>query len=297
MTGIFEHDSRKPLRWEEEEAPTGIFMGPLGGSAGGGDGLSLISLPEGLRRGPQPVIPDLVGDAAPLAGLLGRLRTALEEYRPGAPPAGFDLSSLSAPNLAILDQILGEGEVGIVVVGHTEYQVQESTLTGVWRVRGTGPDGRLSVNRIEVADVPSCVRAAEAGQARQVPVPTTAPPGTMNALPLLAEIAHHAATARLGEPNHIISFTLLPVNEADMALLKHTLGLGPVQAVSGGYGTCRVTATACRRVWSVQYLNARDTIILDTLEIGDVPTVLCAAAEDFEDSAVRLGEILEAYTP
>jgi hydrogenase-1 operon protein HyaF len=38
-----------------------------------------------------------------------------------------------------------------------------------------------------------------------------------------------------------------------------------------------------------------DTIILDTLEVGDVPVSLCAADEDFQDSAERLGEILEAY--
>jgi hydrogenase-1 operon protein HyaF len=38
-----------------------------------------------------------------------------------------------------------------------------------------------------------------------------------------------------------------------------------------------------------------DTPILDTLEIGDVPAAVCAANEDFVDSAERLGEIIEAY--
>jgi hydrogenase-1 operon protein HyaF len=85
------------------------------------------------------------------------------------------------------------------------------------------------------------------------------------------------------------------MNEVDMAFLKQTLNLGPVQAVSRGYGTCRVTLAGQRHVWSVQYLNAMDIIILDTLEVGDVPVSLCAADEDFQDSAERLGEILEAY--
>jgi len=35
--------------------------------------------------------------------------------------------------------------------------------------------------------------------------------------------------------------------------------------------------------------------ILDTIEVGEVPRAACAGREDFEDSAVRLGEILEAY--
>ena len=41
--------------------------------------------------------------------------------------------------------------------------------------------------------------------------------------------------------------------------------------------------------------NAMDTIILDTLEVGGVPVVALAASEDFEDSAERLQQIIEAY--
>ena len=35
--------------------------------------------------------------------------------------------------------------------------------------------------------------------------------------------------------------------------------------------------------------------ILDTLEIGRVPDAALAAAEDFEDSARRVEQLLEAY--
>ncbi len=45
----------------------------------------------------------------------------------------------------------------------------------------------------------------------------------------------------------------------------------------------------------MQFFNSMDTIILDTLEVGGVPTVAIAADEDFEDSAERLIEIREAY--
>ena len=41
--------------------------------------------------------------------------------------------------------------------------------------------------------------------------------------------------------------------------------------------------------------NAMDTIVLDTLEIGDVPVTARAAVEDFRDSAERLKEVEEAY--
>ncbi len=74
-----------------------------------------------------------------------------------------------------------------------------------------------------------------------------------------------------------------------------TLGAGPVQLTSRGYGTCRVLATGARNVWSVQFYNAMDTIILDTLEICTIPAVAIAAEDDFKDSAVRIREIEEAY--
>jgi hydrogenase-1 operon protein HyaF len=38
------------------------------------------------------------------------------------------------------------------------------------------------------------------------------------------------------------------------------------------------------------------SVILDTLEVGGVPVAVLAAREDFEDSAVRLAEILMAFT-
>ena len=44
-----------------------------------------------------------------------------------------------------------------------------------------------------------------------------------------------------------------------------------VRLVSKGYGSCRILSTATRNVWSVQFFNAMDEIVLDTLEIGDAP--------------------------
>jgi hydrogenase-1 operon protein HyaF len=39
-----------------------------------------------------------------------------------------------------------------------------------------------------------------------------------------------------------------------------------------------------------------DTLILDTIEVVDVPAAACAAPEDFADSAGRILEILEAIS-
>jgi len=63
--------------------------------------------------------------------------------------------------------------------------------------------------------------------------------------------------------------------------------------ISRGFGNCRVTSTAARDVWRVQYFNSMNTLILNTIEIVDVPEVALAAAEDLADSRVRLSELIE----
>ena len=98
-----------------------------------------------------------------------------------------------------------------------------------------------------------------------------------------------------GDDAHVINFSLFPMTPGDMAFLQATLGEGPVRLISRGYGHCRVIGTGARGVWSVQFTNSMDTVVLDTLEICDVPAVVLAADEDFQDSSVRLSEIEDAY--
>lgn len=283
-----------PLRWDpsEEEPPEGVFLGEPDSAAEP----RLLGMPEGLRTAPpRPGLRD-AGDAAAreIAPILAAAREAMLSRRPGDAPAVLDLAALSDPARRALDELLGEGEVSAIVSGRVAREVRETVLTGLWRVRSTDASGALLADELEVAEVPEAILlAAERGPRAEVPEPAPAQ-GTMNAPALLAEIRARAAAWAPGEENHVISFTLLPVTEADMALLRGTLGTGPVLGVSRGYGHVRVQLTGCRRVWSVQFLNARDAIVLDTLEIGGVPATLRAEREDFEDSAVRLAEMLGA---
>ena len=78
-------------------------------------------------------------------------------------------------------------------------------------------------------------------------------------------------------------------------MLTAVLGQIPLVIRSGGYGSTHVFATGLRNVWAVQYINGLDKVVLDTLEVGGVPVAVLAAREDFEDSAERLAEILEAF--
>ena len=50
-----------------------------------------------------------------------------------------------------------------------------------------------------------------------------------------------------------------------------------------------------KNAWWVRYFNAREAVILNTIEVTRLPGVACAAVQDLEDSAERLAEILEVY--
>jgi hydrogenase-1 operon protein HyaF len=56
-----------------------------------------------------------------------------------------------------------------------------------------------------------------------------------------------------------------------------------------------VSSTGTNNIWWVQFFNSQDVIILNTIEVTNIPNVTCAAQEDVEDSAYRLGEIIEVY--
>ena len=234
------------------------------------------------------------------AALLPELAAALAGQAPGARGRLFDLTDYPAEDVTLIGQILGEGEVAAIVAlpDGIVAQVQESVLAGLWRVRFLGAEGSLVADYLEVAAIPEAVTRAASLAAPEVFVgePQGAmPAGTMNALPVLAEIRDRMGRHRRGDPSHVITLSLLPMTEADLAFLQDALGTGPVSIVSRGYGTCRVVATGARHVWSVQHFNAADTLVLDTIEIGDVPAVALAAAEDFHDSAERLRDIADAY--
>jgi hydrogenase-1 operon protein HyaF len=190
--------------------------------------------------------------------------------------------------------VLGEGEVaGVVALPDGSLaQIQESVLAGIWRVR---LETDANHEYLEIGAVPEIVKRAAADLTSADFEIGQVPEGAMNVLPVLAEIRERALAWRPGIRSQIINFTLLPMSPVDMSFLQDTIRNGPIQLVSRGYGTCRVLSTGIRNVWSVQFFNAMDTIILDTLEVGGVPTVALAADEDFEDSAERLKEIIEAY--
>ncbi len=259
--------------------------------------LEYMEMPKNMRTYSAPVLPepeDTHGIERALA-LMAEVRAAAARIAAGQAPRTFDITGFDATNREFIDQVLGEGEVSIIAGG--SMQAQESVLAGIWRLHETDITGALQRDLIEVGAFPAAVlevaHAAvfESSRSHRGALPQ----GVLNAPALVTELDDKIASFGPAVEAHVVNLTLLPLTEEDLSFLDERLGSGSVTVLSRGYGNCRITSTGTRNAWWVQYFNSRDAIVLNTIEVTEVPSVACAAAEDLADSAQRLGEILEVY--
>lgn len=261
--------------------------------------LDYMEMPSGVSTYSMPSVPEpeeIQGLDDGIA-MLSDIHAGLQTYVAGSRSLTYSLDDLDAANRDLVNQVLGAGEVSIRYEGELEANVQESVLAGVWRVQYADQSGVLQRDTVEVADIPTLVKRAtfEHAVSELSLCAEDIPPSVGNAAALLSEISDKLEAAGSGVEAHVINLTLLPVSDDDVEFLAESLGGGPVVILSRGYGNCRITSTATRCVWWVQYFNSQDALILNSIEISQVPEVACAAQEDIEDSAARLSEILEVY--
>jgi len=262
-----------------------------------GEVLDYMEMPREMATFDLPIAPepeDTLGMEAGKARL-NDLVASLSTYRIGSPAVVYALGDLPPEDLGLVNQILGEGEVSMVA--GSSIQVQESVLAGVWRVLHFDDNDKVVRDTIEIAAWPDSVRDQVFARAADTAAlaDDTLPPSVFNAPALLSEIADKTRSHQPGDPAHSINLSLLPHTEEDLQYLTTKLGIGGTIILSRGYGNCRVSSTGTKNVWWVQYYNAQDTIILNSIEIVDVPEVVCAAQEDIDDSAERLAEIMSIY--
>jgi hydrogenase-1 operon protein HyaF len=221
--------------------------------------------------------------AGPALAFLKTLLAALRET-PFSPLQVVRFSLLDYPPAvrAEIHELLGEGEVSVLTAG--DLRAQETAFTGIWRIRGEGIDD------VEASAFPLALR--EVAMARAMPTgPAAEPPADlMNAPALYHEIRSLSAIWRAGREAHIINLSLLPATPDDLAWLDEQLGRISFSILSRGFGNCRITATALPHVWWVQYFNNMEKLILNSLEIVDIPAVALAAREDYEETIIRLDE-------
>ena len=226
----------------------------------------------------------ITGDALPV---LRRVAEELSRYQAGSPPVRIPLNGLGDEGLANVAQSLAKGEVGITVGGNHAAEILESVFPGVWQVRPAGGGDYL-----EVGEFPSLALKALEEETDATPPPTEAPDDAMNVRPLLVEIGANMDRLPPGGEAYAINLSRMPMSLIDMAILDDALGMGPVTALSRGYGDCRIAATGHRKVWRVRHFNADDKMILDSIEIIDIPVAARALKEDMDDGGRRLANLI-----
>jgi hydrogenase-1 operon protein HyaF len=258
--------------------------------------LQYLDMPRDMEIFRMPSVPQRV-DAEALSearAVLAEFADALGPWDPALSSIGprLEVRGVSQAALAIVNQMLGEGEVSIQITGSRRFSIQESVFTGIWRVCEIDASGPFVNDWIEAATLPEVVMRAALATAAPELVPVRLAEGTMNSPALLEEIRGAMRACKPATKPHVINLTLFPMTPEDHRVLELAVPVGPVAMISRGFGNCRITSTLARNVWRVQYFNSMNTLILNTLEIVSAPEVALAAAEDLEDSRERLEDLV-----
>ncbi len=272
-----------------------VALGP-GSQPEEDEALQYMPLPSAMTTFELPVMheeadPVLMAEAC---SIVEKLRDEMQATPLAAPAIPtVELHEVDAAVVRLLNQTMGEGEVSIAVRGSGQYRIQETVFAGVWRVHEFASDGRLIGDTIMACAIPPMVTQwAQDGVSLDVTIPERGA-GLMNAPAVLTEVVGKAKAFKKGDAAHVVNLTLLPISPDDLECLTKTLGVGAVTILSRGYGNCRISSTKLPNVWWVQYFNSMDTLILNTIEVSEVPEVAQASQEDYEDSIERLGEWLQ----
>ncbi|MDC8786142.1 hydrogenase expression/formation protein [Paucibacter sp. hw1] len=283
-----------------------IGVGP--GSQPEDEQLAYLPMPQGMETFRQPLLPEpeemVSREQAHLAlrETLAQLKLTLAD----GINRRVNLMGMAKSDLLLINQVLGEGEVSVLLKGNalvdsaegeSELRVQESVFAGIWRVIQT-QGGKVVSDHLEVGAVPAAIRLTalqdhwSEAQREAARWRGGLPPNVQNAPSLLVEIEDQWCHWQTGQGAHMINLTLLPMSVEDIGFLDHHLGTGRVLILSRGYGNCRITNTCTPNTWRVVYYNSQDLVILNTVEICDVPEVALAAPEDLSDSLERLTDVL-----
>jgi len=261
--------------------------------------MDFMQLPASMTTFEAPIIPepDEINGLETAIAMAEDMLSAIKSYNVTEKARVIELDSLDEKNRLFFNQLLGDGEVSIQCNGNINAHIQESVLAGIWRVQYFDAHKNIVRDTMEIANIPGIVSeltfqdAAENIAIEQLDIPAS----VYNAPPLLTEISDKLREYQPGDEPHIINLSLLPHTQEDIQFLSDSLGIGPIVILSRGYGNCRLSSTATRNVWWIQYFNSQETLILNTLEINKVPEVAAASQEDIDDSASRLDEILSIY--
>lgn len=273
-----------------------VALGP--GTQTEDEHLDYLPMPKDMDTYRAPMLPEpeeIAGRAAAREALV-QVLALLDQAADGGAGGQVSLQALPSEDRQLVNQVMGEGEASAIVREESsplEVRIQESVFAGVWRLM-TFSDGALVDDVIEVGPVPALLRvvAEEDAEREYRPWLGPLPPNVQNAPLLVDEVRDQVARWQPGHTSHVVNLTLLPVTPEDIGFLDHQLGTGRVLLLSRGYGNCRISNTRLPHCWRVVYYNSMDKVILNTVEVVDMPEVAMAAPEDLRDSHERLQDVL-----
>jgi hydrogenase-1 operon protein HyaF len=251
--------------------------------------MNTFEMPRLPEPGPES---DVAGARDVLAAFLAHMTAWLAAGELQGEPPALDLAGLARPTLRVINETLGEGEVSAMLEADHEIRIQETVFSGIWRqqhLRGT----HLLHDYLLAAPIPpivvACARERASSTLRALPIPA----GAMNVPALVNELQEAVTRSGAGVAQHIINLTLLPLSQEDSAHLDAVLDGGSVVVLSRGFGNCRISSTAATNVWRVQYFNNMQTLILNTIEVVEIPEVAVAGAEDLVETRDRLADLVQ----
>ncbi|MGZ5761482.1 MAG: hydrogenase expression/formation C-terminal domain-containing protein [Caldimonas sp.] len=257
--------------------------------------LEYMAMPREMTTFEMPQLPepgpgnDIAGARDVLAAFVSHLDAWLAA---GGENPALDLRGVAPEALRVLNETLGEGEVAAIVDASHEIRIQETVFPGVWREQHFDSDGGLLHDYLLAAPIPSVVGLLARDAAAPALRPRELPVGAMNVPALLHELQEAIDRSGPATPAHVINLTLLPLSPEDVTHLDAVLDGGSVVILSRGFGNCRISSTAARDVWRVQYFNNMQTLILNTIEVVAMPEVALAAREDIVETHERLADLV-----
>ena len=273
-----------------------VALGP--GTQTEDESLDYLPMPKDMDTYRPPMLPEPeeIAGRAKTRAVLTRVLEMLDAAADGGPGGLVSLLDLPTEDRQLVNQVMGEGEASAIVGADgsaLQVRIQESVFAGVWRLMTFNGDALVD-DAIEVGPIPTLLRAVaeEDAQSPYRPWQGPLPPNVQNAPLLVEEIRDQIARWQTGQAPHVVNLTLLPVTPEDIGYLDHQLGTGRVLLLSRGYGNCRISNTRLPHCWRVVYYNSMDKVILNTVEVVDMPEVAMAAPEDLRDSHERLQDVL-----
>jgi hydrogenase-1 operon protein HyaF len=260
------------------------------------EAIDCVAMPREMSTFEMPGLPE-PGPGNDIEGARDVLAVFLTHFDAwlamGGDPPALDLHGLAPDALRVLNETLGEGEVAAIINADHEIRIQETVFPGTWRQQHFAAGGGLLHDYLLAAPIPPVVSAIASESAQPTLRALELPAGAMNVPALVHELQDAMDRSGPDTPAHVINLTLLPLSPEDTAHIDQVLDGGSVVILSRGFGNCRISSTAARNVWRVQYFNNMQTLILNTIEVTVMPEVAIAAREDLLETRGRLADLVQ----